>query len=111
MLFAFRPGGSYGTSAGIRCSRIGDEFGECAPVGRDTKRVDGLAKATGTAKYGIDSRVPGLLYAVIARCPVFDGKVASFDASKAKQVPGVREVVKIETTGRGASTTGGMRPL
>jgi len=77
-------------------------------VGRDTHRVDTAAKTTGAAKYGIDSRVPGMLYAVIARCPVFDGKVASFEASKAKQVRGVRDVVKIETSGRGASTTGGV---
>jgi len=77
-------------------------------VGQSPRRIDGAEKATGKAKYGIDSRVPGMLYAVIARCPVFDGKVVSFDASKAKQVSGVREVVKIETTGRGASTTGGV---
>jgi len=70
-------------------------------VGRDTHRVDAAAKAKGGAKFGIDSRVPGLLYAVIARCPVFDGKVASFDASNAKRVGGVRDVVKIETAGRG----------
>lgn len=77
-------------------------------VGHDTRRIDTASKATGAAKYGIDSRAPGMLYAVIARCPVFDGKVASFDAGKAKQVRGVRDVVKIETTGRGASTTGGV---
>jgi len=77
-------------------------------VGQDTRRIDTASKATGAAKYGIDSRVPGMLYAVIARCPVFDGQVASFDATKAKQVRGVREVVKIETSGRGASTTGGV---
>jgi len=77
-------------------------------VGHDARRVDTAAKATGRAKYGIDSRVPEMLYAVIARCPVFEGKVASFDASKAKQVHGVRDVLKIETTGRGASTTGGL---
>jgi isoquinoline 1-oxidoreductase beta subunit len=81
---------------------------EFTVVGRDTHRIDAAPKATGTAKYGIDSRVPGMLYAVIARCPVFDGKVASFDAGKAKRVRGVRDVVKIETTGRGASTTGGV---
>jgi len=77
-------------------------------VGRDIHRIDAAAKSAGAAKYGIDSRLPGMLYAVIARCPVFEGKVASFDATKAKQVRGVRDVVKIETTGRGASTTGGV---
>src|SRR5437016_1180332 len=77
-------------------------------VGHDTRRVEGVAKANGSAKFGIDSRPAGLLYAVIARCPVFDGKVASFDAAKAKAVPGVRNVFQIETSGRGASTTGGV---
>jgi isoquinoline 1-oxidoreductase beta subunit len=80
-------------------------------LGRDTHRVDAASKAAGTAKFGIDSRPDGLLYAVIARCPVFYGKVASFDAAKAKAVPGVRDVFQIETSGRGASTTGGVAVL
>lgn len=80
-------------------------------LGHDTHRVDAAAKSTGTAKFGIDSRPDGLLYAVIARCPVFYGKVASFDATKAKAVPGVRDVFQIETSGRGASTTGGVAVL
>jgi isoquinoline 1-oxidoreductase beta subunit len=77
-------------------------------LGHDMHRVDGASKATGTAKFGIDSRPPGLLFAVIARCPVFYGKVASFDATKAKAVPGVRDVFQIEVSGRGASTNGGI---
>ncbi len=77
-------------------------------VGKDTHRIEGKAKANGTAKFGIDSRPAGLLYAVIARCPVFEGKLTSFDAEKAKAVPGVRNVFAIEIKGRGASTTGGV---
>lgn len=80
-------------------------------VGRDTHRLDTADKSSGKAKFGIDSRVPGMLYAVIARCPVFEGKVASFDATKAKAVPGVRDVFEIKTSGRGASTTGGVAVL
>src|SRR5260370_21245582 len=80
-------------------------------VGHDTRRFEGRDKATGAAKFGIDSRMPGMLFAVIARCPVFGGKVASFDATKAKAVPGVREVIQFETSGRGASTTGGVAIL
>ena len=45
-------------------------------VGHDTRRVEVNLKTTGTAKFGIDSRMPGMQYAVIARCPVFGGKVA-----------------------------------
>jgi isoquinoline 1-oxidoreductase subunit beta len=77
-------------------------------VGHDRKRFEGLAKANGTAKFGIDSRMPGMEYAVIARCPVFGGKVAKFDAAKAKEVPGVRDVISIEAVGPGAFTAGGV---
>jgi isoquinoline 1-oxidoreductase beta subunit len=80
-------------------------------VGHDTHRFEGVPKATGTAQFGIDARPTGMLYAVVARCPVFYGKVASFDATKAKAVPGVRDVFQIETSGRGASTTGGVAIL
>jgi len=80
-------------------------------LGHDTHRVDAASKADGSAKFGIDSRVPGMLYAVVARCPVFGGKVASFDASKTKAVPGVRDVIEFKTEGRGASTTGGVAVL
>jgi len=77
-------------------------------VGHEVHRLDAASKSNGSAKFGIDSRVPGMLYAVIARCPVFEGKVASFDATKAKAVPGVRDVLEIKTSGRGASTSGGV---
>ena len=85
-----------------------DDF---AIVGKDTPRLDARAKSSGAAKFGIDSRAPGMLYAVIARCPVFGGKVAKFDATKAKAVPGVREVVQIESVGPGAFTAGGVAVL
>src|SRR2546429_125830 len=80
-------------------------------VGHDTRRFEGRDKATGSAKFGIDSRVPGMLFAVVARCPVFGGKLASFDAATAKAVPRVRDVIPFETSGRGASTTGGVAVL
>ena len=47
---------------------------------------------TGQLKYGIDIKVPGMLYALIARCPVFKGKVKSFDASETLKIKGVRKV-------------------
>jgi isoquinoline 1-oxidoreductase beta subunit len=80
-------------------------------VGHDTRRIEARDKATGAAKFGIDSRPPGMLFAVVARCPVFGGKLASFDAAKAKALPGVRDVIPFETSGRGASTTGGIAVL
>src|SRR6266478_4627728 len=80
-------------------------------IGKSTKRLDTPDKVNGRTQFGIDVRRPGMLYAVVARCPVFGGKVASFDATKAKAVPGVRDVIQFETSGRGASTTGGIAVL
>jgi isoquinoline 1-oxidoreductase beta subunit len=77
-------------------------------VGHDRQRFETAAKSTGAAKFGIDSRMPGMEYAVIARCPVFGGKVAKFDAAKAKAVPGVRDVISIDAVGEGAFTSGGI---
>lgn len=65
-------------------------------LGRKANRLDNPDLLRGKSQYGIDVRVPGMLYAVVARSPVFEGKVASFDAAKAKAVPGVREVVPID---------------
>jgi isoquinoline 1-oxidoreductase beta subunit len=64
-------------------------------VGKPMRRLDTPAKTTGRAVYGIDVQQPGMLHAVVARCPVFGGKVARFDATKAKAVPGVTHVVQI----------------
>jgi len=77
-------------------------------VGHGRQRTDAKAKATGSAKFGIDVRVPGMLYAVIARCPVFGGKVKSFDATEAKRMPGIRDVIAIEPVAKGAFTAGGV---
>ena len=64
-------------------------------VGTSPKRLDTPGKVSGQTVFGIDMKLPGMLYAVVARCPVFGGKVASFDATKAKSVPGVKQVVQI----------------
>jgi len=64
----------------------------------ELKLVDGQDIATGKAQYGIDTRLPGMLYAVVARPPVYGGKVKSFDAAEARKVPGVMRVVQIEAS-------------
>jgi isoquinoline 1-oxidoreductase subunit beta len=66
-------------------------------VGKATKRIDSAEKVNGKATFGIDVRRPGMLHAAVARCPVFGGKVQSFDSTKAKSVRGVKEVVQIST--------------
>jgi len=65
-------------------------------VGTRVRRVDGPAIVAGRAVYGLDTRLPGMLYAAVARCPVKGGKVVRFDAAGAKSVAGVRDVVEIE---------------
>src|SRR2546426_11309327 len=66
-------------------------------IGKPTKRLDTPEKITGRAQFGMDVRFPGLLIAVVARPPVFGGKVRSFDATAAKAIPGVRKVVRVPT--------------
>ncbi len=66
-------------------------------VGKPTKRVDTRKKVNGTAGFGVDVRLPGMLHASVEHCPVFGGTVASFDATKAKAISGVKDVVPIMT--------------
>lgn len=64
-------------------------------VGKRTKRLDTPAKTNGTAEFGIDVKLPGMVYATVQQCPVIGGKVKSFDATQAKGMPGVQAVVQI----------------
>jgi isoquinoline 1-oxidoreductase beta subunit len=66
-------------------------------IGKAVARVDTPEKVTGRGIYGIDVKVPGMLIATVERCPVFGGKVASFGATRAKAVNGVRHVVQISS--------------
>jgi isoquinoline 1-oxidoreductase subunit beta len=66
-------------------------------IGKPMKRTDGAAIMSGQARYGLDTRVPGMLQAVVKRCPYLGGKVAGFDPRKAKAVAGVRYVVPVNT--------------
>jgi isoquinoline 1-oxidoreductase beta subunit len=64
-------------------------------VGKMVKRLDTPMKVNGTAGFGIDVKLPGMLYASLAQCPVIGGKVKSFNAVKAKTMAGVKHVVQI----------------
>ncbi|HET9864753.1 MAG TPA: molybdopterin cofactor-binding domain-containing protein [Steroidobacteraceae bacterium] len=64
-------------------------------IGRPTSTADGPDIVSGRARYGIDASVPAMLYAVIARCPWFDGRLKSLDDSAARKVRGVQAVVPI----------------
>lgn len=64
-------------------------------IGKSVRRVDAPAKVNGTAKFGIDVRMPQLRYAMVSACPVFNGKLAKVDATQALKIKGVRQVVQI----------------
>jgi isoquinoline 1-oxidoreductase beta subunit len=77
-------------------------------IGHPTARVDVPSKVNGSAQFGIDVRVPEMVYAVVARCPTFGGKPARFDAAKAKAIAGVRDVFEIPAFGADKFTAGGV---
>src|SRR5881296_2322233 len=64
-------------------------------IGKSVKRLDTIDKLTGKQVYGFDLKLPGMLNAAIKDCPVFGGKVKSYEAAKVSGMPGVRHVVKV----------------
>ncbi|MCV9936188.1 molybdopterin-dependent oxidoreductase [Boseaceae bacterium BT-24-1] len=64
-------------------------------AGKPLKRLDTADKTTGKKVYGMDFTLPGMLNAAIKDCPVFGGKVKSFDAAKIKDMPGVKHVLPV----------------
>jgi isoquinoline 1-oxidoreductase beta subunit len=64
-------------------------------VGKRIPRTDVPAKVNGTAQFGIDVKLPGMVYASLEQSPVIGGKVASVDSAAAKAMPGVVDVVEI----------------
>lgn len=71
-------------------------------IGKPTRRLDAEAKSTGRQKFGIDAYVAGVKTVLFLRPPVFGARVASFDATKARAVKGVVEVMEVPLD-RGAS--------
>jgi isoquinoline 1-oxidoreductase beta subunit len=65
-------------------------------IGTPAKRLDTPAKVNGTAQFGIDVRLPGMNIATVAASPVVGGKLAFVDDSKAKAIPGVRQIVRLD---------------
>ena len=65
-------------------------------IGTPAKRIDTPDKVNGKAKFGIDVMIPGMKFATVAACPVFGGKLASVDDSKAMAIKGVRQVVRLD---------------
>ncbi len=68
-------------------------------AGKPLKRLDTADKLNGSKVYAIDVKLPGMLCAAIKDCPVFGGKLKSYDEAKIAGMPGVRKVVKVKDTG------------
>ena len=67
-------------------------------AGKPLKRLDTADKLDGSKVYAIDVKLPGMLCAAIKDCPVFGGKLKSYDDTKVAGMPGVRRVVKVKET-------------
>lgn len=65
-------------------------------IGQPVKRLDTAGKLDGSQIYASDLKLPGMLNAAIKACPVFGGRVASFDAAAVESMPGVRKVVAVD---------------
>jgi isoquinoline 1-oxidoreductase beta subunit len=65
-------------------------------AGKPLKRVDTVHKLNGTQMYAIDLKLPGMLNAAVKQCPVFGGKLVSFDEAKVASMPGVKRAVKVD---------------
>jgi isoquinoline 1-oxidoreductase beta subunit len=71
------------------------ELDEFTIIGTPVPRLDTPEKLCGKARFGIDTKLPGMLYATITHCPVFGGKVKNIDASETKKIKGVKDVFQI----------------
>ena len=74
-------------------------------IGRQTRTADSADIVSGRVRYGIDASLPGMVYAVIERCPFFEGRLKSFDDSAAKKIRGVIAVVPIGASAAGELIT------
>lgn len=64
-------------------------------IGKPLRRLDTPLKTNGTAVFGLDKEIPGMLYAAVERNPRLRGKVKSFDDTATRKVPGVKQVMKV----------------
>src|SRR5438067_1234637 len=93
------PGGSRRTPgfASAPTAPALKEASEFRLLGRRVPRIDGPAIVSGRAAFGLDVRLPGMLFAAVARCPVKGGALARADSSRARRLAGVRGVAPIDS--------------
>src|SRR5437588_3645299 len=76
------------------------ESATTSPIGRQTPRIDGPLKVSGTARYASDFNFPGLLYAVPVEATIANGKLQKLDTSEAEKMPGVRAILHRANIGK-----------
>src|SRR6266566_4870187 len=76
------------------------EIPTASPIGRDTPRIDGPLKVSGTAHYASDFQFPGLLYAVPVEATIAKGKITKLDTAAAEKLPGVRAILHRQNVGK-----------
>jgi isoquinoline 1-oxidoreductase beta subunit len=79
-------------------------------IGSSVRVTDAHDIVTGRARYGLDASIPGALVAVVERCPTFDGQLKWFDASAARRIPGVRDVIALSGPKHGEPITANLAP-
>jgi isoquinoline 1-oxidoreductase beta subunit len=110
VLHASGQSASYGELA-ERAAAIGDvpyqlkEAAQFKLIGLPVHRVDTPSKVNGSARFGMDIRLPGMRYAMVAMCPVFGGKLQGFDAGSVQSMTGVERVVALKADRSGAQDT------
>src|SRR5438105_13114464 len=76
------------------------EIPTTSPIGRDTPRIDGPLKVSGTARYASDFDFPGLLYAVPVEATIAKGRITKLDTAAAEKMPGVRAILHRKNIGK-----------
>src|SRR4051812_47484191 len=76
------------------------EIPTSSPIGRDTPRIDGPLKVSGTAHYASDFHFPGLLYGVPVEATIAKGKITKLDTAAAEKLPGVRAILHRQNVGK-----------
>jgi len=66
-------------------------------IGKSASRIDSPGKVDGSAEFGMDVKLPGMLYAAIAQSPVLGGRIKTLDSGAAEKMPGVRKVLKTDS--------------
>src|SRR5438128_7324149 len=85
----------------------GQEIPTTSPIGRDTPRIDGPLKVSGTAHYASDFHFPGLLYAVPVEATIANGRITKLETAAAEKMPGLRAIFHRKNIGKSFRSSAG----